>query len=397
MKSYFANSVKTAMEDARKEMGEDAILVTSRLAPAEAGQPRRYEVVFATTADETNAAGSPASLTKSAREIPSPPALSIETVLDEIKEIRHQLESLRAPMLEPHWAADTALRRLFAELIAADVNPDLAQQLLAAASKRMTEEPVGGRFLDVLRIAAGREIGPDVAVRLTHLRAALRAEIRDLIRVDTGFNADSGETMIAALIGPPGAGKTATVAKLAIQYGLKLRRPALLVSTDNLRVAASEQLRAYATVLGLRFELAESSRALGQLLEEQCGYGLILIDTPGFTPAELNADNDILRLLADRTDIRKHLVLPAPLRGTDINRVASAYEPFDPSRLIFTRMDETTAFGPVLNQAIGSGHPLSFFTTGQRVPEDLEAAGAEALIERLLPAPEPERSIAAAA
>ncbi len=404
MKSYFANSVQTAMEEARRELGEEAILVTSRVAPAEAGQPRRYEVVFATGMPSKTGAQDNA---KTTRERPSPPPSSIDTILNEIREIRQQLESLRqstrSTFNEPRWAADPATRQLVAELIAADVDPDLAQQLLAAATKRMMLNPPagpeggGGRFFEVFKMAAARELGQKPAVRPADLRAAAAAEIRDLFRVDTGFGSDQTATTVAALIGPPGAGKTSTIAKLAVQYGLKLRRPALLVSADNLRVAASEQLRAYASVLGLRFELAQSSRALGQVLEEHCGHGLILIDTPGFTPGELDGGNDLLQFLAEREDIRKHLVLPAPLRCADANRVSAAYEPFRPSHLILSRMDETIAFGPALNEAMASGLPVSFFTTGQRVPEDLEAADADSLIQRLLPTPGFERSIAAAA
>lgn len=435
MKSYFANSVQTAMEEARRELGEDAILVTSRMAPAAAGQPRRYEVVFATSVAEkpgTTRPKTPTQPPQSDQSAPHVPATvstqqngganayatrrepqkstieataTIETVLNEIKEIRQQLESLRnaarpAPN-EPRWTADVATRQLFAQLSSADVDPDIAQQLLAAAAKRVSEKPAGnvadasGRFLEVLRAAAGKDVVPET--RAEDLRAALASEIREQFRVDTGFHSDSSKAMIAALFGPPGAGKTATIAKLAIHYGLKLRRPALLVSTDNLRVAASEQLRAYASVLGLRFELAPSARALALILEEHCGDGLVLIDTPGFTPSELADQPEVLQFLAQRDDIRKHLVLPATMRCADASRVSAAYSAFHPSHLIFSRVDETTAFGPVLNEGMSSGRPVSFFTTGQRVPEDLEAASPEVLINRLLPAPEPERRMAAAA
>lgn len=420
MKSYFARSVQKAMEDARRELGEDAILVTSRPAPVEAGQPRRYEVVFATSAPEKPNADKPESVVpeKPPREnrtaSGSSSGSSIDAVLNEIREMREQLESLRDASRASidqaaRRAADPATRQLLAQLTSADVDSDLAQQLLAAATKRATDNlssdsspAANGRFIDVLKAAAGGDLALKPPMRPQDLHAAVAEEIRKLFHVDTGLDAEPDKAAIAALIGPPGAGKTSTIAKLAIHYGLKLRRPALLISTDNLRLAASEQLRAYATVLGLRFELAQSSRALGQLIEEHCGYGLILIDTPGFTPGELSArsgeeTNEILRFLAGRTDIRRHLVLPAPMRCTDASRVSSAYEEFGPSHLIFSRMDETVAFGPVLNEAMSSGRPVSFFTIGQRVPEDLEVASAEGLINRLLPHVEVERSMTAAA
>lgn len=392
MKSYFAGSVQKAMEDARNELGDDAVLVSSRLAPMEAGQPRKYEVVFAIGAAAKTEAPQPK---KPAVEASGPMNSSIQAVLSEIREMRQQLETLsqnRAP-----FNTDPVTRQLLAQLTAADMDPDLAQQLLAAAANRTGED--GGRFLEILKMASAPELKS--AICLEELRAAAAAEINQLFRVDTGFDAEDGAT-IAALIGPPGVGKTATTAKIAIQYGLKRRKPVLLISTDSLRVAASEQLRGYASILGLRFELAQSSRALGQLLDENRGYGLILIDTAGFTVHELNSHNDddgmeVLRFLAGRLDIRRHLVLPASIRGADANRLFSAWEPFAPSHLIFSRLDETTAFGPMLNESMISSLPASFFTTGQKIPEDLEEASAEVLVRRLLPTAEPERRIAAAA
>lgn len=416
MKSYFANSVQKAMEDARRELGDEAILVTSRLAPTVIGQPRRYEVVFATGVPDkpAKAESKPDSAVvpaKSATPNPAPAAPGLDAVLSEIREIRQQLESLRQtsrPLNEPRWAGDQSTRQLFAQLTAADVDPDLAQQLLAAAAKRVAQkssagadEP-GGRFFEVFKATAGEAIANHHTLKSDPLREAVAAEIRDSFKVDTGFPAESGASVIAALIGPPGAGKTAAVAKLAIRYGLRLRRPALLISADTRRVAAAEQLRGYASVLGLRFELAQSDRALSQLIDEHKGNGLILIDTPGFSAYELtgeaaNSASDMLRFLAQRSDIVRHLVIPAPARSADASRVSSAYEGFSPSHLIFSRFDETAAFGPMLNEAMTGGRPVSFFTTGQRVPEDIEEATADALIERLLPAPEPERRIAAAA
>lgn len=100
---------------------------------------------------------------------------------------------------------------------------------------------------------------------------------------------------------------------------------------------------------------------------------------------------------ARRDDIQKHLVLPASLRAIDLTRVAAGYRAFQPTRLIFTRMDETDAFGPILGLAAELALPISFFGTGQKVPEDLEVATMAALLDRLLPTPQPEKASRTAA
>jgi len=183
-----------------------------------------------------------------------------------------------------------------------------------------------------------------------------------------------------------------------VTFGLSTRKPTLLISLDTLRVAASEQLRWYASILGISFQVVETNRALAQTLEEHKGKDLILIDTPGFTAADLDGGCDTAEFLASRNDIQKHLVLPASMRFTDLARISSAYDAFRPSRLIFTRMDETGTFGPLLCEAVGSGRPISFLTTGQRVPEDLELADKTSLTNRLLPSSgiTAQRAVAAA-
>src|SRR5208283_3377129 len=90
-----------------------------------------------------------------------------------------------------------------------------------------------------------------------------------------------------ALVGPPGAGKTSTLVKLAINYGLACRRPVLLLSMDTYRVAAADQLRSYAAILGVGFQLAETVTALAQSIEENRGKELIFIDTPGMAAGDM--------------------------------------------------------------------------------------------------------------
>jgi flagellar biosynthesis protein FlhF len=197
---------------------------------------------------------------------------------------------------------------------------------------------------------------------------------------------ESGEAAkFAAVVGPPGAGKTAVLAKLAVQYGLRNRKPVQFLSMDTLRVGAAEQLRSYAAILGVGFQIADTNRALSQALEEHRGKGLVLIDTPGFAISDLEAGNETADFLARRTDIQKHLVLPASMRLADMRRTSAAYDSFRPSRLIFTRLDETQAFGPALSLASGGERPVSFLSNGQRVPENLEPASKAALTHLLLP------------
>jgi flagellar biosynthesis protein FlhF len=189
---------------------------------------------------------------------------------------------------------------------------------------------------------------------------------------------------IVALVGPPGAGKTTTLVKLAVNYGVAARRPALLLSMDTYRVAAADQLRSYAAILGVGFQVLETVAALAQAIEEHRGKDLLLIDTPGFGFGDMDHAGALARFLAGRSDVDAQLVLSSSMKSADLTRVVDAFEVFRPQRLLFTRLDETGSFGPILNEAARTRKPLSFFGTGQRIPEDLETASRSRVSELVL-------------
>jgi flagellar biosynthesis GTPase FlhF len=408
------------MEQARRELGSDATLVTSHSAGPEARHLGQYEVVFATelpeAADIDGRGGSSRVTPAPTAAQPLSPSAS-DSMLAEIRDLRRLFQSWRQASMrsagQPHWiTGNPELEEVYAELIQAEVDPDLAQQLLGAVHKRLCPaadsappEPAAvprqdakvDLFRRLSRISATQNadsLRQGLRVTLSRrqrsmdpaaVRTALTAEIQDSFRVDPELGIPGDGPRMVALVGPPGAGKTATIAKLAVKYGLATRKPTLLISLDTLRVAASEQLRWYASILGINFQVVETSRALAQALEEHKGKDLIFIDTPGFTAGDLEGGCDAAEFLAGRNDIQKHLVLPASMRFTDLAHISSAYDVFRPSRLIFSRMDETSTFGPLLCEAVGSGRPITILTTGQRVPEDLELADKASLTNRLLP------------
>jgi flagellar biosynthesis protein FlhF len=359
IKSYFARSVEEAVGQARQEMGPEAMLVNSRRASPEARHRGEYEVVFALTdprgAETAEAAAAP------------PP----DRLAHEVAELRKQLEGMRRTLTRSAMAPASGCPEgaaAFANLTANDVSPDLARELVQAAEIRASKWRPGTASMP--------------AVDAVEFQSALTEELRSRVTVQPNLGRGK-QPAITALVGPPGAGKTTTLVKLAVNYGLTSRRPVGLLTTDTYRVAAAEQLRAYASILGVAFQVADTLGALAQSLEEQNGKDLILIDTPGLGPADLDHGADLARFLSTRSDIDTQLVLSASMKSADLTRVIDAYEIFRPQRLIFTRLDETGSAGPIFNEAVRTGKPLSFFSHGQRIPEDLTAASREWLVGQL--------------
>ncbi len=381
LKSYFSGTVEAAVEQARHELGPDAMLVDSRKAAPETRHLGEYEVVFASMpsicpADSSGGAGpSPRPM---AEAVPAGASAALRAELADIK--RHVSEirrTIRVTGLAPASALPhTAVRaRVLSILAAAEVEPELAHEVSACVEARLYGDPL------VSPPPAGGVPDGDQEQRLER---ALVAELEGRFTTDAALGRHGAEARVAALVGPPGSGKTTTLAKLAVACGLKRRRRVHLVSMDTYRIAADEQLRTYAAILGTGFETIEAARALDQSLKLHRDKGLVLIDTPGFGVRDMDGAADLAGILAARADVDVHLVLPASMKPADLSLVVDRFEIFRPSKLLFTRIDETSSFGPVLSEAARTSKPVSFLTSGQSVPEDLEAADRGTIIARIL-------------
>ena len=364
IKSYFARSVEEAVSLARQEMGPEAMLVNSRRTGPETRHRGEYEVVFALTDSPANDAAEAAGSSAAA----NPP----DRLSHEVAELRKQLESMRRTLTQtaassPSWSPESS--SALATLTANDVAPELAREIVQAAEVRGSRWRPGTKAVPVLDTV--------------EFHRALAEELRSRVTVQPSLGRGP-QPAVVALVGPPGAGKTTTLVKLVVNYGLAGRRPVALLTTDTYRVAAAEQLRAYASILGVAFQVVETVGALAQSLAEHSHKDLVLIDTPGLGPVDLDHGMDLARFLSTRNDIDTQLVLSASLKPADLARVIDAYEIFRPQRLIFTRLDETSSTGPIFSETVRTGKPLSFFANGQRIPEDLMEASREWLVDQLL-------------
>ena len=153
---------------------------------------------------------------------------------------------------------------------------------------------------------------------------------------------------------------------------------------DTCRVGGADQLRSYAAILGVGFQALETAGSLAQALEEHRYKDLILIDTPGLSERDLSTADDLAAFLRSRKDVDTHLTLTPSMKSADLRRVVDRYEIFRPSKLLFTKVDETSSHGVILNEAIRTQKPVSYLAGGQRIPEDLEAATRERLLNLVL-------------
>jgi len=199
---------------------------------------------------------------------------------------------------------------------------------------------------------------------------------------------------VVAFVGPPGVGKTTTLIKLAAHFGLAEGRSTQVLSADVYRIGAADQLRRLATILGIGCTVTETPLALEQALDEHRSKQLVLIDTPGWSYRELEEGSglslDLARVLAFHPEMDTHLLLAASMNPADIAAAAEHYAVFRPGKLILTRVDETANCRDALKEIARFSLPVSFLTTGQRIPDDIEPASEERLVELTMSARPPQ-------
>jgi flagellar biosynthesis protein FlhF len=185
--------------------------------------------------------------------------------------------------------------------------------------------------------------------------------------------ADDGQHPIEVFVGPPGVGKTTTIAKIAAQQRATTGGRLTLVSADGFRVGAIEQLRLYADIVGSPFKVARTADELGEALASVRGSAGVLVDTAGRSPRD-EVSQELFSMLRARSDVRTHLVVSAASSAKDISRTIDEYRCAKPHRLALTRLDQAETLSPLVKVLRDQHLPVSYLGTGQRVPEDLDRA-----------------------
>jgi len=187
---------------------------------------------------------------------------------------------------------------------------------------------------------------------------------------------------VVALVGPTGVGKTTTIAKLAAQFILKHGPGQVaLITTDNYRIGAHEQLSTYGRLLDVPVCVATNAEELREHIDSFNDKRLVLIDTAGMSQRDMRLGEQIQTLQQDNVQISTYLVMSAATQYKAMNEIINAFKVFKPKSSILTKLDETVAQGIALSASIEQQLPISFMTNGQQVPEDIYFPEAYILIE----------------
>ncbi len=192
---------------------------------------------------------------------------------------------------------------------------------------------------------------------------------------------------VAFFIGPTGVGKTTTIAKVASRYKVDEGKKVAFLTADTYRIAATEQLRTYANILDMPLTIVYSPEEMKEAVHNLSEYDLILVDTAGFSHKNAAQCEDVKKLIGglsagSKTEV--YLVLSATTKYRDLQDMCNIYRTFADYRLIFTKLDETSCYGNLLNIHLYSGADLSYSTYGQNVPDDIEVFDTQKIVKKLL-------------
>lgn len=403
IKSYFVKSVEEAMAQARIELGEDALLLSTRKQNSSDGAWSGYEVVFG-CADSSTAAADEPELEPAAEPVREKVALT-QVVTPLAARVTPHVTQPVTPITSPAGATLAIAGRAPQPVEAV---PDLGRlraqmdeihgMLLAAQKPQALTRGVpvlDGVFARLTKAgfsaALARPIVDSVAAELasieTHPAARedqhelvcdlLRLQMGARVRINAQLGTKSSGCPVIAMVGPGGAGKTSLLMKIAA-FQAAPSRPVRMVMLDSAGLAGRLQLQFFAGKAGISFSAVETPEELPAVVEEARRKEIVLIDTPAHqSPAEREK---LAAGLARCPGLDVHLVLPGYMSAGACREAIARYGAFWPAKLAVTRLDETTTFGTLVSEAARAGLSLSLVSDGVSIPESLHAASIDDMV-----------------
>lgn len=347
IKKYCAENMQEGLQQIKKDLGPDAVIIQSR----KVRQDGLRGLFLPAKVEITAAVDTPHPPLTFARE---PERLPEHRLEREIADLKQMVTQLVSGQQKRSIEEKGPFHRWMQRLIDCDVEPALAQAILTEIHQDYAEE---------------NALSDEVVALI------LQKKVRERLR--TAPLPENAR--ILCFVGPTGVGKTTTLAKLAARFALYQHKRVGLVTIDTYRIGAVDQLRTYADITGLPIEVVMAQKDMPRALERLADREIILVDTAGRNAKNSLHVSELASFLAVLPDPETFLVLSATTKTRDLKIIIDNFRRTNFKRLIFTKLDETDNYGALLNVSCYTNLPLTYVTTGQNVPDDLEPANAEKL------------------
>ncbi len=349
IKTYLVNHLGEAIEKIKKELGPQAVILSTRKVEGQGWSQKTCRLEVTATLPDAPPAF---------REAPVDALLEKETQKNPLPGFS-QPKPAPSP-LRPFYERGSSWVDALSHLVAHRLSARALEALIAASpDEKISSDP-------------------------QTCQAWIASWLEKNLPAVTPFSIQANAPSHLAFVGPTGSGKTTTLIKIAHSLLQDLSPSSFaILSLDYERLGRQEPLRRFAQQHGIRFRLIQSDRQLKEAQKAFSNLQTLLIDTEGFSPFDTHRMHHLQQMLSGFEGLYKSLVLPVSMPQNDLQQMIAAFSTLGLDSLTLTKLDETLYFGNLFNASYESGLPLAYFTTGQKIPEDIEISGFERILSCL--------------
>ena len=381
IKKYEAETENDAIMMAKEELGGGAVIMNIRTTkPKGIFKLFRKPLVEVTAAVDEKTPENPIPAPKPKREQTPNKVVKEEPVVKPVEE--KKLDTL-AEIIEKQISSEGALKEQESKKIEQEkeqrsekVRTLLYNQFL----RNEVDEKYAHMLVEDVTMPSEKEEALDAVLANVYQRIVLKLGQPQVIKLN------QKKPRICFFIGSTGVGKTTTIAKIASLFKLEKKAKVAMVTSDTYRIAAVEQLKTYANILSLPIRVVYTPIEMEQAVKDYADYDLVLVDTAGRSPKNAQQMDELADLLSSVPVEQRevYLVLSATTKYKDLKQIVSIYRDISDYRIVFTKLDETSCYGNILNIRLDTNAALSYVTCGQIVPDDLGMLNAQAIAKQLL-------------
>lgn len=376
IRTYVADNVQEAFYKVKSDMGKDAVILQTKWIK-KGGFLGFFSksMVEVVAANDISMKQEPVQKPMLSPVLPNigkfenkPKFKDLENIRSDINEVKEMIKDLHKDQKMANDSDDfhlpSSLSSFYGRMISMQVDAEIAKDIITNCISSLSKNDIDDDDTNVYHT-----VKDEITLRMGRTAPI---ELTD------------GNRSIVAFVGPTGVGKTTTIAKLAAGFSLYRGKRVAMITADTFRVGAIEQLRLYGELLEIPVQTIYNTDDARRIMDELKDYDLILVDTTGTSPSNKMQIKKTKGLLDAISPTDVHMVISAATKDQDMDEILNSYKEMHYSKLLVTKLDETRTYGTILNAIKMTNCPLSYITSGQNVPDDIEIASSEKIAEMIL-------------